>query len=553
MKATRRYRSYRAPQADRQILCEPPWPALSDRRADGRHVLESSAVEIQGIPLAELRRDARRALIVHAQHDPNPCADASTDTNIEVDENKPLIITGHQPEFMHPGVWLKNFAAAQLAQEVGGTSVSLIIDNDLCRATSIRVPTGSVEQPRAVNIPFDQRQPDTPYEERRIFDRSLWNSFGDRVTQALAPLVPDPLIAEWWPEVVKSSESTELLGLAIARARHRLQMNWGSHSLEVAQSQVCQAPPFHRFALHLLSAAPRLRQSYNHALADYRQAHNLRSAAQPLPDLSEVEGWIETPFWIWTQENPTRRALFAQSSPQGILLSDRLHWQDALPRTSGGDSRLAIQRLAEWHQQGVKLRSRALITTLYARLLLADMFIHGIGGANYDQVTDSLCQSFYGIIPPAFVTLSGTLRLPIEHQSVSSARLSELRQTLRELHYHPESLLSQLALDQLAPDQLALDPAGQLQVASWIAQKKRWIKIAKDSANAAERHVQIVAANEGMQPWLEPLRKKVENELAATVAQTRRNQLLESREYPFCLFPRDLLRKFLLDFRRHIP
>jgi len=544
MTAVRRYPSYHAPQADRQILCEPSWPDLPGQLVDGRSALNSSMVEILGIPLAEFARDARRALIAQAQHYTNSYADSTiANSMITADESRPLILTGHQPELAHPGVWLKNFAATQLAHQVDGIAVSLIIDSDLCRTPSIRVPTGTVEKPQVVDVPFDQPQQDTPYEERAIVDRTLWNSFGERVTQALAPLVSEPLLAQWWPEVVTSSENTSQLGLAIAQARHRLELSWGSHGLEVPQSQICQTAPFQKFALHLLTDATRLRRDYNDALAEYRQTHRLRSPAQPLPDLSEVEGWIETPFWIWTQKHPARRALFARPGPHGIQLSDRLHWQDTLPVSKDCDPEAALQRLAEWQQQGVKLRSRALITTLYARLVLADTFIHGIGGAKYDQVTDALCLRFFGLLPPAFVTLSGTLRLPIEHGVVSPTRLSELRQRLRELRYHPENYLNQLTIDL----------ANQSQVASWVTQKKRWVETSKTRGNAAERHAQIVAANEALQQCLQPLRKEMEQKFSATVAQTRANLLLESREYPFCLFPRDLLHDFLLDFSRPMP
>ena len=53
-------------------------------------------------------------------------------------------------------------------------------------------------------------------------------------------------------------------------------------------------------------------------------------------------------------------------------------------------------------------------TTLFARLLLADMFIHGLGGGKYDELTDSLMRDFYGIEPPSFLVLTGTLRLPFQ-------------------------------------------------------------------------------------------------------------------------------------------
>ena len=35
--------------------------------------------------------------------------------------------------------------------------------------------------------------------------------------------------------------------------------------------------------------------------------------------------------------------------------------------------------------------------TLWARLLLCDLFIHGIGGAQYDRVTDLIVENYFGV------------------------------------------------------------------------------------------------------------------------------------------------------------
>ena len=63
--------------------------------------------------------------------------------------------------------------------------------------------------------------------------------------------------------------------------------------------------------------------------------------------------------------------------------------------------------------RGIEIRPRALITTMYARLFLSDLFIHGIGGAKYDELTDAIIRRFFGIEPPAYMTVTGTVRLPI--------------------------------------------------------------------------------------------------------------------------------------------
>ena len=78
------------------------------------------------------------------------------------------------------------------------------------------------------------------------------------------------------------------------------------------------------------------------------------------------------------------------------------------------------------------------MTTLFARLLLGDLFVHGIGGAKYDQVTDLLIARFFGLEPPGYLTVTATLRLPIAHEepTLDDRRLIDSR--LRELAYHPE-------------------------------------------------------------------------------------------------------------------
>lgn len=535
---------YRAPQTNRQILCVPPWAdvrgQLTTPPTTSTVNSVTNAVEIFGVPLPTLAREARQEFLTQAHRYTNSYTNAGSYTHAgeQANVDEPLVITGHQPEFVHPGVWLKNFAAAKLAREVGGTAVSLIIDSDLCRSPSIRVPTGTIEQPHVVNVPFDLALHEMPFEAREIADRSSWNSFGKRVTKTIGPLIPNPLLAEWWPEVLGQTAQTPNLGLAIAQVRHRLERRWGCRNLEIPQSQVCETVSFQKFMLHLLHNAARLRNDYNSSLAEYRQVHRLRSAAQPLPDLHKVEGWVETPFWIWTIANPTRHALFVRQGVAGLELTNRQDWQTTLPPGAAG-----LARLVELQQAGLKLRSRALITTLFARLLLADAFIHGIGGAKYDQVTNLLSQRFFDVKLPQLTALSGTLRLPIEHPPASPTRLSEFQQTLRELQYHPETHINELALN----------PSDQAEIKCWVQTKKEWVQKPKTPENATHRHAQIITANCALHHWLAPHRKQILQEHSATLAQLRVNTVLESREYSFCLFPPQVLGNFLLDFSRQIP
>ena len=197
-------------------------------------------------------------------------------------------------------------------------------------------------------------------------------------------------------------------------------------------------PEFAWFTAHLLAQLPRFRTAYNKALATYRCVHKMRNRAHPMPDLAMVDDWLEAPFWIWTADDPVRRPLFARKAGGGIEISDRNRHTIALPISQDGDPALAAEQLRELSSRGIKVRTRALTTTIFARLVLSDMFLHGIGGAKYDQVTDEIVRLFFGFEPPEFATVSATLRLPHENGNQDGVIAGQWEQRLRELQYHPE-------------------------------------------------------------------------------------------------------------------
>src|SRR6185369_7328775 len=106
-----------------------------------------------------------------------------------------------------------------------------------------------------------------------------------------------------------------------------------------------------------------------------------------------------------------------------------------------GNAGKAVEQLQRAESRGIKIRPRALITTMYARLVLGDLFVHGIGGAKYDELTDLIIRRFFGVEPPAYVTATATFRLPIERPNVSLEDVRASAQRVRELRYRPESFL----------------------------------------------------------------------------------------------------------------
>ncbi len=234
-------------------------------------------------------------------------------------------------------------------------------------------------------------------------------------------MIPHPLAREFWPLARARAREGLPLGMCLAQARHQLEGQWGLSTLEVPQSRVCQLPAFAWFTAHLMGRLNRFRDVYNEAVAEYRRLHHIRSAAHPVPDLAAEGEWIEAPYWLWTRDDSRRRRAFVRRDRRQLVLSDRHGVDVALPCSEDGQLGPAVERLLELPGMGIRLRSRALVTTLWARLVLGDLFLHGIGGAKYDHVTDALFEGFYGLTPPGILVLSATLMLPVERRRSSPA------------------------------------------------------------------------------------------------------------------------------------
>ena len=377
-----------------------------------------------------------------------------------------------------------------------------------------------------MRAPFDQKSDPLPYEERSVVDESLFDSFPIRLEEQIAPWGIAPMARRLWPHATRSLERTGRLGEALSDARHALEGEWGLQTLELPISTVCDTEAFHRFTVELIGRASEFRNAYNGALDAYRTAHRLRTSAQPLPDLGARDQWIETPFWVWQKDDPRRRPLWVRPNANGVELSDAGQWKTTLDHTPD----VAVERLASLRSEGIKIRGRALATTLYARLVLSDLFLHGIGGAKYDQVTDDLSERFFGASPPAYLTVSASLWLPVTRPDSHKPGHRELGQRLRDLRFHPEHHVDSSSSD----------------ANKWIDQKQRWVRTKKTFDNAAERHLAIQEANEVMFEMLRTEADAISAELASGEARQRGDALRDSREFSFALFPEEDLRERML-------
>jgi len=523
-----------APRQDGGLLVAPSWQELPARLASNMHLRKVRSAEIQGEDLNALAERARRHLVVDAVQYTKQYRDAPE----PAEPAAPLILAGHQPKLFHPGVWAKNFALGRLAQQQNGVAVNLLVDSDEVRTASSRVPGGSLEQPNVTSVPFDQiPMMGVAYEACAVSDMNLLRSFARRVAETIVPLVSDPMVTPFWPLVVERAEATGNLGLALAQSRHIWEGRWGVNTLELPQSHCCRGEAFWHFAIHLLTHLPRLWDIYNSSLAEYRRAQKIRSAAHPVPDLAMEHDWLEAPFWVWTSEDPRRRPLFVQHRGDRLLLSDRVggHW--TLDATEDSTAQRAAEQLADYERGGLRLRTRALLTTMYARLLLSDLFIHGIGGSKYDELTDLLIERFFGLTPPGYATLSATLRLPLPRPEMAPDAMGRLEHRIRALEHHPETHLATRSNGHVTTGEIR----------SLIERKQRWLAVPVTAETAPVRHRELAEIKQRLWPFVADEAARLSAERERVRQEMRSVAILASREYDFCHYPSEHLQNFLCE------
>ncbi len=528
---------YAAPRENRAALIVPTLENAGLLAAENVRLRSLSEYDVQGRSLAALSSAARQEMLAAARS----WTSAYREVNLpSIDPQGLIFVAGHQPELFHPGVWFKNFALGMLARTHGAAAVNLVIDSDAIKSNTLLVPGGSLADPRREAIPFDRADSKLPFEERRILDRAAFSDFGRRIAQRIAPLVGNPLIERFWPMVIDRSNRVDRLGYCLAQARHQLEGEWGLQTLEIPQSWVCRSEPFQWFVAHLLGNLERFRECYNRAVQEYRQANGIRNAAHPVPDLATDGAWMEAPLWVWTDDQPHRRRVFARREGGNVIIADRAGQELRLPLKPDGDAGDAVGMLMDWNRRGVKIRSRALVTTLWARLVLSDLFLHGIGGGKYDQVTDRLIETFFDRQPPGIMVVSATLHLPVQRPNAKAGEIQGIRNELRELTYHPEKFLRSNGLIDSE-----IRPSNGNSAATLMAAKEKWIYTTPTPENARTRWASLSRINRELQPLVADRRNQLLEAQSQTWQALRCDKVLGSREYGFCLYPEEYLREFL--------
>jgi hypothetical protein len=417
----------------------------------------------------------------------------------QVGAKSPLVVSGHQPYLYHPGVLYKYYLLTRHAR-AGGLALNISVDSDLCGGYPVKLPSYEGKH-RKISRLMSASCLKSFYADS-VLDKEEISLFSKEARGDLDAL------PEKFFEFGKNFLAEELAGDlppngadAMVFLRCRYAKDWDGAVLEAPLTQICKTSGFYSFAFNLFQNAEKFAAIFNAALNAYREAHKLRYPANPFPDLAASFGGVETLFWL--VKRGERETLAARVN-NGIVEIG------GVPIKSAEDLRDAAEA------KGWRIWPKAVALSLMNRLWLGDLFVHGLGGAKYDRITDEVISGFYCLQPPPFAVASLTVDSGLENPA---QKLLEEKQKLREMDFHPELFL-------------ASPPADLLE-----EKRKVTAEIQLHAANKKELGKQLGRINAVLKAGLEPVKKEASEKIAGLEAGLNRYEVLADRELPFFLYP----------------
>ena len=525
------------PREDASVLAIPALSSVPRVITENSKALNGTGIHIAGRDLVSLRADTFRQTVLSA----GEFMASLTGRETEIAGFGRIVASGHQPELFHPGVWIKNFAVSQLAARTDSIGLNLIVDSDTIGSCRIRVPAGTRQRPFFETLEFDAPCGIRPWEDSKVLDGTRFETFADRVTDALGAFGEcdssiRPLVSSVWSHAVRHASVTGSLSESLSLVRILLERNLGSGNLELPVSRLCRLEPFFWFAADILLRAAEFREIHNQTLSKFRKVNRIRSRTHPVSELTESAGWIEVPFRIWRAGQTQRRAVFVRISNGRMQCSTQCAESDVFldvdAKMDCETLALALEKVAD---DGFRFRTRALTTTLFMRLCLADLFVHGIGGARYDEMTNRILTRFYGIHPPDFLTLSATAFLPLASPfGEMPADVACLTARLRDLQQNPQRYLS---AEQTAAASALVKEKQHLIEQQNAAQTDSGTEGQNTDRGGKNRYRRFPQINRALASFTETLQNSVRREILEIEQRIDANTVLKCREFSFCLYP----------------
>lgn len=407
-----------------------------------------SVFDIDNSRLSQLRTTARQRLVDSAQSYLLKLTSFAEEAGLDENSqqvltgdpvNQPIVMTGHQPVIFHSGLAFKYQVTEQVAAENRAIGIAVSIDTDRgdCgQFTFPNRPTSDASN-EASDFPIS-REIQTVAKSHNLYAHGRLHAAADieatasHVMQNLKGL-SSPVSTERTADVFASYERLAATKCSSAEANTilRTQHGIGGRLLEIPLSAIASFPEALTLTADILKQSQRFAQVYNTTLKLFREEHGLRNAANPFPDLKISDDLYELPFWVVDHENRVRHALEVQQDGDVTRLIANGETIDSFTGSISADA------LEPMLLQNIQLVPRGALITAFLRLLFSDLFVHGVGGARYDQFTDEFIRTWWNCEPPAF-TLATASRFAFPEQKQQIERIQSLKMNMRDMQFNPQ-------------------------------------------------------------------------------------------------------------------
>ena len=281
----------------------------------------------------------------------------------------PIVMTGHQPGYWHPGILVKYLASSELATVAGGVSAHFVVDQDEVDPFAVEVPVrpiGGALSSRTVRLASE-----------------LPAGLALASVPPVRTLAVDPSIEFAVPEM-----EARLERIASALASHSGESSAAKQAVR-ANAELL-AP--------VLDDRPTVFASELHKTTLFNEL---------------VEKMIESPSLVVSAYNDAVRSVpEARLTPLAVN-DDEEMYELPLWSIAPGTARKRVYHHELESIDRSSLAPRALLATAMMRLAGCELFVHGTGGAVYDKATERWIGAWLSARLAPSVSVTADVRLPL--------------------------------------------------------------------------------------------------------------------------------------------
>jgi len=274
---------------------------------------------------------------------------------------------------------------------------------------------------------------------------------------------------------------------------------------EIKVSEFSKDENFLKFFLYFFYEIERIFEIYNESLKEFRILKDIKREGEPFPFLSKYENFYEIPFWIIKDG---RKRIFRENK--------NLYVENEKILELNFDFERDIEII-----KNLNIRPRAFTLSVYQRVFLSDLFIHGYGGKKYDELTEIIFEKIFDLKMPECVLLTGTFYIFDGNPSNISEKILELKEKEKNLLNSPEKFID---------DEI-------------VREKIKIVEEMKNNKNKKEFYEKIKEINKKIKEKKEEILKSIKEEIRKLEEKEEEEKVKYFREYPYFYFDYERIKK----------